>query len=131
MLTLDNGVVATVHASRDNGAGQDVRLGVAGTTGNVAAGWGPKTPVRVAAPEEDTARDEPWAGFIERFTPAYRDEIDAFVDFVIGHGGNPCSADDALAAARIAEAATESMRTGRPMAVEPNGIGPDDRKSHR
>jgi myo-inositol 2-dehydrogenase/D-chiro-inositol 1-dehydrogenase len=123
VLTLSGGVLATVHASRDNGGGQDVRLEAAGTLGTVTAGLGPKTPLRYAddacQPQREPQR-QPWSGFLERFASAYEDEMDAFVRHVTGVDVNPCTAVDAYEALRIACAADESLRTGLPVAVGPD-----------
>jgi myo-inositol 2-dehydrogenase/D-chiro-inositol 1-dehydrogenase len=50
VLRLSNGVVATVHGARDNGAGHDVRIEVAGTRRTLAAGLGARTPLRSVSP---------------------------------------------------------------------------------
>jgi myo-inositol 2-dehydrogenase/D-chiro-inositol 1-dehydrogenase len=55
--------------------------------------------------------------FLERYAEAYRRELAAFIDAV--SGGRPPSPGgrDGLQAQRLADAATESRETGRPVAV--------------
>ena len=55
--------------------------------------------------------------FLERYTEAYRRELAAFVEAV--RSGTRPSPDgrDGLAAQRLADAATESRKTGRPVAI--------------
>ena len=56
--------------------------------------------------------------FAERFAPAYRAELAAFVEVVQGRRPNPCPPEEAIAAARVADAAQESLVTGRPVRLE-------------
>lgn len=116
MLTLTGGILVTVHASRDNGGGQDVRLEIAGTRSTLVAGLGPKAPLRGAA-DASIGDEEPWSGFLERFALAYQQETDAFVRHVTGQVANPCPAADARDALRVAHAATESLRLGKSVTV--------------
>jgi myo-inositol 2-dehydrogenase/D-chiro-inositol 1-dehydrogenase len=60
---------------------------------------------------------EPHKTFAERFDQAYRSEMAAFVELVLGQRGNPCTPDDAVAASRVADAAQESLATGVPVRV--------------
>ena len=51
---------------------------------------------------------------MERFRPAYRTELEAFLDVVAGRAPSPCVAADALEAFYIAEACEVSRRERRP-----------------
>jgi myo-inositol 2-dehydrogenase/D-chiro-inositol 1-dehydrogenase len=51
---------------------------------------------------------EPWPNYWHRFLPAYRAEIQSFVEFAAGRRENPCSVAEAVEAFYIAEAATRS-----------------------
>lgn len=117
-LTLDDGLLATAHASRDNGGGHDVRLELAGTRATATAGLDDRTPLRPAAAEQTVGSGRPWPGFLERFQSAYARETAAFVDFVIGERDTPCGVDDAFEAMCVAVAAERSLRTGKPVSVE-------------
>jgi myo-inositol 2-dehydrogenase/D-chiro-inositol 1-dehydrogenase len=57
-------------------------------------------------------------GWFERMSHTYRLALDAFVDAVDAGRAPEPSLDDGLAAQRIAEAATESLRTGRTVPIE-------------
>ncbi|HEY3479346.1 MAG TPA: Gfo/Idh/MocA family oxidoreductase, partial [Streptomyces sp.] len=50
LLTLEGGVLATATATRYNGAGYDVRMELAGTDDQIAAGVGPRTPLASVEP---------------------------------------------------------------------------------
>lgn len=115
MLRLDDGTLVTMQGSRYNGAGYDVRMELAGTKDTWAVGLDQRMPLHSAEPGADLPNAHPWPGFWPRFTPAYRAEMDAFVDLVRHGGESPCSVDDALAALVVAEAAVRSRRENRPV----------------
>jgi myo-inositol 2-dehydrogenase / D-chiro-inositol 1-dehydrogenase len=117
LLQLSADVLATVTAGRYNGAGYDVRLEVAGTRDTVSAGLDRRTPVRSTEPGADAPADEPWRGFQDRFAAAYRDEVNAFVDYVLDRRPNPCPGEEALEALLVAEAGEVSRRERRPVTV--------------
>ncbi|HET8615326.1 MAG TPA: Gfo/Idh/MocA family oxidoreductase [Actinomycetales bacterium] len=115
MLRLDDDTLVTMHGSRYNGAGYDVRMELAGTKDTWVVGLDQRIPLHSAEPGADIPSAHPWPGFWPRFTPAYRAEINGFVDLVRGGGESPCTVDDALAALVVAEAAARSRREHRPV----------------
>ncbi|WP_413250103.1 Gfo/Idh/MocA family oxidoreductase [Sinomonas flava] len=117
VVTFDDGTVGTVSATRYNGAGHDVRLEIQGSKSSVMVGLDDKTALRsteagVAFPAGETHKT-----FAERFDAAYRAELVAFVELVLGERENPCTPEDAVAASRVADAAQESLETGAPVQV--------------
>lgn len=116
IVTFTDGTLATVQASRFNGAGYDVRLELAGTSGTVSVGHAERAPVRSMEPGS-LPNPEPWQYFWDRFQPAYEAELRAFLDAAASGGPSPCSAADALEALLIAEAADLSRREARPVTV--------------
>ncbi len=117
VLTLDDGTLATVQASRYNGAGYDVRMELAGTSATIVAGLDERTPV-VSAEPGAPAPGSPWPGFLQRFAEAYRREMAAFVTTVDEGLPSPCTVHDSLQALLIADAAGVSRRERRPVWVE-------------
>ncbi|MET7641187.1 Gfo/Idh/MocA family oxidoreductase [Streptomyces sp. NPDC005438] len=115
LLTLDDGVLCTATATRINGAGYDVRLELAGEEDQLAVGLGPRTPLTSLEPEATASVEPAWPGFLERFAPAYREELAAFVRLARGEGENPCDGREALAALRVAEACERSREEGVPI----------------
>ncbi|WP_369195096.1 Gfo/Idh/MocA family protein [Streptomyces djakartensis] len=115
LLTLDDGTLATVTATRLNGAGYDVRMELAGERDQIVVGLDDRTPIASTEPTGPPAADKPWAGFLERFGPAYEAELNAFVDVVRGERANPCDGREALQALRVAEACELSRRERRPV----------------
>ncbi|MFH9084046.1 MULTISPECIES: Gfo/Idh/MocA family oxidoreductase [unclassified Streptomyces] len=125
LLTLDDGTLATATATRMNGAGYDVRMELAGERDTVVVGLDDRTPLASTEPTGPPPADKPWAGFLERFGPAYEAELNAFVEVVRGERPNPCDGREALQALRIAEACERSRRERRPVALAevPGGTG--------
>ncbi|MEU9573691.1 Gfo/Idh/MocA family oxidoreductase [Streptomyces massasporeus] len=115
LLTLDDGTLATLTATRMNGAGYDVRMELAGERDQIVVGLDDRTPIASTEPTGPPAADKPWTGFLERFGPAYEAELNAFVEVVRGERANPCDGREALQALRIAEACELSRRERRPV----------------
>ncbi|GGX94509.1 Gfo/Idh/MocA family protein [Streptomyces minutiscleroticus] len=115
VLTLDDGTLATVTATRMNGAGYDVRMELAGELDQIAVGLDDRTPIASTEPAGPPPADKPWTGFLERFGPAYEAELAAFVGVLCGERANPCDGREALHALRIAEACELSRRERRPV----------------
>ncbi|WP_336852409.1 Gfo/Idh/MocA family oxidoreductase [Sinomonas albida] len=118
VVTFDDGTVGTVSATRYNGAGHDVRLEVQGSKSSVMVGLDDKAALRSTEPGVTFPAGETHKTFAERFDAAYRAELAAFIELVLGERDNPCPPADAVAASRVADAAQESLETGRPVRVE-------------
>lgn len=118
VLTFDDGATAVVSNTRFNPRGYDVRLELHGTGDSVAAGWSDATPVRSLEPGATWPAGPPATFFMDRLTAAFRAELQAFTDVVAGQRHSPCTAQDALAVAYIAEAAALSLREHRPVRVD-------------
>ncbi len=123
LVTFDDGTMGTVSATRYNGAGHDVRLEIQGSRRSLTVGLDEKTAMVSAEPGVGFPSGEPHRTFAERFDQAYRSEMAAFVELVLGQRGNPCPPEDAVAASRVADAAQESLATGVPVRVEPATAG--------
>ncbi|MDT0398643.1 MULTISPECIES: Gfo/Idh/MocA family oxidoreductase [Streptomyces] len=115
LLTLDDGTLATVTATRLNGAGYDVRMELAGELDQIVVGLDDRTPIASTEPTGPPAADKPWTGFLERFGPAYEAELIEFVEVVRGERANPCDGREALQALLVAEACELSRRERRPV----------------
>jgi myo-inositol 2-dehydrogenase/D-chiro-inositol 1-dehydrogenase len=117
LLTLDDGTIALVSATRYNGGGHDVRMEVFGEKGTIAVGLDHSLAMRSAEEGVDFPRGPQKWSFMERFLPAYQAELTAFADVARGERPSPCTVDDALAAFRIAEACERSRLERRPVAL--------------
>lgn len=117
LVTFDDGTVGTVSATRYNGAGHDVRLEIQGSRGSLMVGLDDKSALASAEAGISFPAGEPHRTFAERFEAAYRSEMAAFVELILGRRDNPCTPEDAVAASRVADAAQESLATGVPVRV--------------
>jgi myo-inositol 2-dehydrogenase/D-chiro-inositol 1-dehydrogenase len=118
VLTLADGALAVVSNSRYNGRGHDVRLELHGSKDSIAAGLGPRLPLRSAEPRVSFPDGEPYTFFMDRFAGAFRAELAAFTEVVAGRQVSPCPVADAVEAGWIAEACVRSLREHRPVRVE-------------
>ncbi|MET3951128.1 Gfo/Idh/MocA family oxidoreductase [Arthrobacter sp. UYEF36] len=117
LVTFDDGTVGTVSATRYNGAGHDVRLEIQGSRSSLMVGLDNKTALASAEAGVPFPAGEPHRTFAERFEAAYRSEMSAFVELILGRRDNPCTPEDAVAASRVADAAQESLVSGVPVRV--------------
>jgi myo-inositol 2-dehydrogenase/D-chiro-inositol 1-dehydrogenase len=118
LLTLDDGTLALISATRYNAAGYDVRLELLGSEDSISVGLDDRLPLRSAEPGVTWPAGAPYANFMERFRAAYVAELEAFVDLVGGRAANPCPPADALETFYVAEACELSRRERRPVSME-------------
>lgn len=121
MVTFDDGTLGTVSASRYNGGGHDVRLEVQGSKGSLMVGLDERAALCSAEDHVAFPSNEPYLTFAERFEAAYRSEMAAFVELILGRRPNPCTPEDAVAASRVADAAQESLESGVAVRVAQTG----------
>ncbi|WP_243794178.1 Gfo/Idh/MocA family oxidoreductase [Saccharopolyspora gloriosae] len=117
LLELDGGLLATVSATRYNGAGHDVRLEVCGSQGALFVGNDERAPLPSAEEGVRWPSAPPYRTFLERFRDAYVAELAEFIEVAGGHRPNPCTAAEALEALYVAEACDLSRRTARPVTI--------------
>lgn len=117
LLRFEDDALATVTATRYNGAGHDVRLEVCGSKDTRCVGLDDRAPLPSAEVGVPWRRSAPYATFMERFHDAYVAELHAFVEVAAGRAANPCPPAEALEALYIAEACERSHRTGEPVAL--------------
>lgn len=118
LLTLDDGTFAHVAGGRYNGAGYDVRTELLGSKGSVAVGLSDAMPLRSAEPGVTFPAGPPVTFFMDRFTAAYRAELEHFARVAAGQAAPGCTVEDALEAFYVAEACELSRREHRPVRVE-------------
>ncbi|MEN5081637.1 inositol 2-dehydrogenase [Bosea sp. TWI1241] len=116
VMRTAGGRIAQISNSRRASYGYDQRIEVHGAGGMLRAGNIHETTVESATGAGFRA-DPVQNFFLERYAAAYRAELDAFVTAV--RDGTPPrpSGQDGLKAQMLADAATESWRTGKPVAI--------------
>ncbi len=115
VLTLDDGTLAVLTTTRYSGQGHDVRLEVVGSEGSVAVGLDHSLALRSLEDDVDFPHGPVHDAFMDRFEPAYRAELAAFLDVARGAAPSPCTVRDALEASRVVEACSRSLAQDRPV----------------
>lgn len=117
LLTLDDGSLAAIAASRYNGAGYDVRMELHGSQGSSVVGLDERVPLSSAEPGTTWPSGPPYASFAERFQVAYAAELAAFAEVAAGRIASPCPGSDALEALLVAQACELSRKENRAVQV--------------
>jgi myo-inositol 2-dehydrogenase/D-chiro-inositol 1-dehydrogenase len=116
-LRLSGGTRAILSTTRHDPLGYDIRTELFGSGDSVTIGLGPRTPMRSLEPGVPPPAGPAWSQFMERFREAYESELRAFLRVARGEDESACTARDGLEAARVAVAATRSLREHRPVRV--------------
>jgi myo-inositol 2-dehydrogenase/D-chiro-inositol 1-dehydrogenase len=110
------GVLCQISNSRRAVYGYDQRIEVFGSDGMARAEN--VTPTTVEIMDKDGAlTDKPLHFFLERYADAYRLELDHFLDCVIDGVAPLTGGREGRRALELADAALESVRTGKPVKV--------------
>ena len=118
VLRLSGGTLAILSGTRRDPRGYDVRLEVFGTADSIAVGVDDRSPLRSIEPGVARPGATEYRDFIDRFGPAYRGELAAFLDAVRRGVESPCPVTDARAALAVAIAADLSRSQRRPVAID-------------
>jgi myo-inositol 2-dehydrogenase/D-chiro-inositol 1-dehydrogenase len=117
VLHLSGGGLVIVSGTRRDPLGYDVRLEVFGTADSITVGQDVRAPIRSVEPGAPEAPSAAYRDFWDRFEPAYRKELAAFVETVRSSSPSLCSLAEARAALTIALAAEESRAERRPVPI--------------
>jgi myo-inositol 2-dehydrogenase/D-chiro-inositol 1-dehydrogenase len=115
-LRLANGALCSIDNSRQARYGYDQRFEAFGTKGNMMVD-NTRPTIRESFLEDGVYTDLPPTNFVERYREAFIAELRAFVTCVQTGAPVSVTADDALAAVRIAKVAKRSMIENRPIKV--------------
>ena len=116
VLKTASGKICQISNSRRATYGYDQRIEVHGSRGMLSAGNVHETTVKFAGPKGIGA-DPVQNFFLERYADAYRIEIEAFIE-AIAKGRKPKpDGVDGLKAQMMADAATKSRETGKPVKI--------------
>ena len=108
-----DGALCHITNSRRSVFGYDQRLEAFGSAGMLSIGNQHPTSVRVSNATQTEAAREYLNFFLDRYTPAYRAELDHLIT-AMEHGSQPSPGfADGREALALADAALESLRTGR------------------
>jgi len=117
VITLEfvSGALGVLMNSRRTVYGHDLRLEVHGSLGKLVAE--DERATKVWGYDAGGVHGDYYYHFIERFTDAYRLELQAFVAAVVSGAAPTPGAVDAVESLRVAEAAERSLQQGRTVAV--------------
>ncbi len=115
-LTYADGRIAVIKNSRRAVYGYDQRVEVLGSEGLLQAQNVLENTV-VKSTTDGVSSAKPTYFFLERYMPAYRAEWAAFVEANKAGKGMPVDLKDGVAALAMAEAATRSSKTGKPVVL--------------
>ncbi len=115
-LTTASGTHAVILNSRRATYGYDQRIEVLGADGLLQA-FNKLESTVVQSSAQGVVGEKPQHFFLERYMDAYKAELQTFIDAVnAGQDPDP-TGEDGMAALKLADAAAESLRTGKPVAV--------------
>ena len=114
-LRFSRGGLGQVDACRVSGYGYDIRCEIRGETGTLQIGYLQETPILTLSQQGVTHDVVPW--FAERFTPAYRAQIDHFIHCLQTDQAPSVGITDARRALEVAIAADQSLKTGLPVTL--------------
>jgi myo-inositol 2-dehydrogenase/D-chiro-inositol 1-dehydrogenase len=117
ILHLSGGGLVIVSGTRRDPLGYDVRLEVFGTGDSLVVGQDARSPIRSVEPGTKPP-GAAYRDFWDRFEPAYRSELAAFVEIVRTGAPSPCPLEEARSALAIALAAELSRSDRRPVSIE-------------
>lgn len=118
ILRLSGGTFGLMSGTRHDPLGYDIRMELFGSGDSVVVGWDSRTPLRSVEPGAPPLPGPAYRNFVDRFEPAYRAEMDAFVGVAAGRTGSPCTGEEAREALRAAIAADRSREERRPVSVD-------------
>jgi myo-inositol 2-dehydrogenase/D-chiro-inositol 1-dehydrogenase len=121
LLRFEGGLLGVASATRNDPRGYDVRMELFGLRDSVAVGWDDRTPLRSLEPGIPPPGNAGYKDFLQRFEPAYRAELRAFLAALRDGADSPCPATDARQAVAVSLAADRSMNEHRPVKVQEIG----------
>ncbi|MEQ9039048.1 MAG: inositol 2-dehydrogenase [Silicimonas sp.] len=111
-MTYEDGRIATIRNSRRAAFGYDQRIEFLGSKGMLEARNVLENQL-VKSTAAGVTGAKPMHFFLERYMPAYATEWDAFVKAVHGGKPMPVTLEEGVNALSVAEAATESAKSGK------------------
>lgn len=115
VVRFDDGGLGIADASRKSGYGHDIAAEVFGSAGTARLDSAKERPITLFGPPGAAWQLPFW--FLERFAEAYERELVAFVSVVGGEGAPLATGRDGLMDMLVADAATRSLKSGRPESV--------------
>lgn len=116
MMTTASGKICQISNSRRASYGYDQRIEVHGSKGMLRAGNIHETTVEIAN-ANGFKYDPVMNFFLERYMPAYRQELNHFIDCIVDGQSPTPNGNDGLHAQMLAEAAFQSWKSGETVSI--------------
>lgn len=118
LLTLEfrSGAIGVLQNTRRTVHGYDLRVEVHGERGKLVTE--DERATKLWRYDRDGIHGDYYHFFLDRFVDAYRLELQAFADAVAAGRAPAPGTEDAVEALRVADAATRSLKEGRPVSVD-------------
>jgi myo-inositol 2-dehydrogenase/D-chiro-inositol 1-dehydrogenase len=113
-LKTASGALCQIANSRRASYGYDQRIEAHGAAGMLQAGNQLESTIAFSG-ADGVIGDKPQHFFLERYEAAYRNELDDFIAAVAGRTPPAVGGEDGLRALVLADAAVESVKTGKPV----------------
>ncbi|MDT8858938.1 inositol 2-dehydrogenase [Alkalihalobacillus sp. MEB130] len=115
-LTFEDGSLAVIDNSRKAVYGYDQRVEVFGNNGAVSANNERLSSVEIST-DQSVLLDKPKNFFLDRYEDAYVDELNSFVEAILGNKEVECTGEDGFQAEILAHAARKSWEEKRAVVV--------------
>jgi len=116
ILRAPSGALCQISNSRRSAYGYDQRIEALGAKGALRAENVVESTVSFAG-ADGIISDKPLPFFLERYAEAYRRELDHFIGVIVSGAAPLVGGEDGVKALALADAALESLRTGRAVKV--------------
>lgn len=120
IMKSQSGVLIHINNSRRAAYGYDQRLEIYGSKGMVVTDNQTPTSTKKFTKERTFSQDPICHFFLERYEQSYKDEIDDFIDCIKNNKKTNVTFEDGRIALILADAANESVKTGKSIKVEYN-----------
>jgi len=118
VMKSESGVLCHIYNSRHASYGYDQRVELFGSKGMLISENLTPTSVRKYGDDYTDSKDPILDFFIERYEIAYKHELEVFVDCIINKKPTPVNFEDGRNALIIANAAYESLNTGKSVKIK-------------
>jgi myo-inositol 2-dehydrogenase/D-chiro-inositol 1-dehydrogenase len=116
-LKFRSGVLGLIELSRISNCGYDQRMEVLGDKGSLTA-ENPLVSTVLQRTPQGILSDPFYDSFLDRYPPAYENELNHFVDVLLGKATPIVTHDDARKASIICSAAQKSAETGQKVVIQ-------------
>ncbi|MGY0219431.1 inositol 2-dehydrogenase [Endozoicomonadaceae bacterium StTr2] len=117
ILKTASGRLCHINNSRRAAYGYDQRIEVLGDKGMLQAGNHRENEVRFLGTEGDIT-DKPLYFFLERYMPAYRNELRSFINTITTGAQPEVTIDDGVKALELADACYQSLQSGKTVQLQ-------------